>query len=131
LTDNITSTDPLKDNLPLLTALPLDQSTEAITTAKLVNELSQGSHVRTRMSNLLLKYDTEIHKKLEHHPINQERKITGKPVANIVLLRGCGSLIEAPTFRAKHGLTPFIIAPTAIIGIPPIHPSDEINEMKN
>lgn len=42
LTDNITSTDPLKDNLPLLEAAPLDQSKEAIKTAKLVNELSKG-----------------------------------------------------------------------------------------
>jgi 2,3-diphosphopglycerate-independent phosphoglycerate mutase len=42
LTDNITSTDPLKDNLPLLEAKPLDASKEAAETAKLVNELSKG-----------------------------------------------------------------------------------------
>lgn len=58
-----------------------------------------------------------MHKALENHPINDARRAEGKAVANVVLLRGCGSLIEAPTFEAKHGLRPFIIAPTAIIGI--------------
>jgi len=98
LTDNITSTDPLKDHLPLLTALPTDNSKEAEMTAKLVNELSQ-----------------QIHKALETHPINEDRKKQGKPVANVVLLRGCGTLIEAPTFYQRHQLKPFLIAPTCII----------------
>jgi len=98
LTDNISSTDPLKDNLPLLEALPTDETKEAQMTAKLVNELS-----------------TQIHKALEPHPINEERRKQGKPVANVVLLRGCGTLIEAPTFYQRHQLNPFLIAPTCII----------------
>ncbi len=60
LTDNISSTDPLKDNLPLLEAKPLDESREAIDTAKLVNELSIGMHtfqiiyITTQISELLI-----------------------------------------------------------------------------
>lgn len=112
LTDSITSTDPLKDNLPLLKAEPTEDTPEAINTAKLVNELS-----------------TAIQQALEKHPINDARRkegggigtvlftnfVAGKPVANVVLLRGCGTLIEAPTFQEKHGLKPFLIAPTCII----------------
>jgi len=98
LTDSITSTDPLKDNLQLLKAVPTENTPQAITTAKLVNELSMT-----------------IHEALEKHPINSERKKQGKAVANVVLLRGCGTLIEAPTFQERHGLKPFLIAPTCII----------------
>jgi len=91
-------TDPLKDNLPLLKSEPIDDTPEASNTAKLVNELSVA-----------------IQQALEKHPINDERRKQGKPVANVVLLRGCGTLIEAPKFQEKHGLTPFLIAPTCII----------------
>jgi 2,3-diphosphopglycerate-independent phosphoglycerate mutase len=98
LTDSISSTDPLKDFLPLLTAAPTDDTKEAEMTAKLVNELS-----------------LQIHKALETHPINEERRKQGKAVANVVLLRGCGTLIEAPTFINRHQLKPFLIAPTCII----------------
>jgi len=98
LTDSITSTDPLKDNLPLLSATPTDDTKEAKMTAQLVNELSD-----------------QIHKALENHPINEERRRQGKPAANVVLLRGCGTLIEAPTFLQRHALKPFLIAPTCII----------------
>ena len=33
----------------------------------------------------------------------------------MITLRGAGVAIDAPSFEAKHGLKPFMIAPTAII----------------
>eukprot|EP01133_Synstelium_polycarpum_P016999 gene16999-20229_t len=98
LTDAISSTDPLKDNLPLLLAKPLNSSKEAEITSKIVNELS-----------------TVIQEALEDHPINVERRANGKDAANVVLLRGCGVRVEAPTFKEKYGMRAFMIAPTCII----------------
>ena len=60
LTDNVTSTDPLKDNLRLLESEPIDKTPEAANTAKLVNELSVA-----------------IQQALEKHPINDERRKQG------------------------------------------------------
>ncbi|KAF2074108.1 hypothetical protein CYY_004593 [Polysphondylium violaceum] len=98
LTDAISGTDPLKDNLPLLKAEPLNDSFDAQLTSKVVNELS-----------------LEIQKALEDHPINVERRKQGLPPANVVLLRGCGVCVEAPTFQEKYNLKAFMIAPTCII----------------
>lgn len=44
-----------------------------------------------------------------------ERKAKGLPYANMVTLRGAGVRIDEPSFHEKHGLKPFMIAPTAII----------------
>eukprot|EP00742_Colponemidia_sp_Colp-10_P007098 GILJ01007621.1.p1 GENE.GILJ01007621.1~~GILJ01007621.1.p1 ORF type:complete len:464 (+),score=62.91 GILJ01007621.1:43-1392(+) len=96
-----TGTDPLKDNLPLLTAEPTPEATDmfkAQRTSQLINELSET-----------------IHTMLSSHPINIERIQKGLPPANIVLLRGCGERIDVPTFLERHGLHAFMIAPTAII----------------
>lgn len=52
---------------------------------------------------------------LRHHPLNMERIRQGKLPANVVLLRGCGSLLELETFRERHGLRGCMVAPTKII----------------
>eukprot|EP00164_Ancoracysta_twista_P010295 GFYU01015479.1.p1 GENE.GFYU01015479.1~~GFYU01015479.1.p1 ORF type:complete len:430 (-),score=76.86 GFYU01015479.1:296-1585(-) len=98
LSDAISGTDPLKDNRPLRTCEPTDESAEALMTSKLVNELT-----------------AVLTAKLKGHPLNAERIQQGKPPANVVLLRGCGSRIEVQTFEDRHKLKPFIIAPTCII----------------
>lgn len=38
---------------------------------------------------------------LEDHPINAQRRAEGKPPANVVLLRGCGSRLA---LQAREGL---------------------------
>ena len=98
LCDRITSTDPLRDNLKLLTAEASDESPEAIHTAKVVNETS----------------DT-IRKLLRNHPINQERLSRGKNPANCVLLRGCGERLDVECFRSRHGFDACMVAPTKVI----------------
>ncbi|GAM26748.1 hypothetical protein SAMD00019534_099230 [Acytostelium subglobosum LB1] len=98
LTDAISNTDPLKDNLPLLHAMALNDSKEAEFTARLVNELSD-----------------KIREVLEHHPINVERAEQNLPQANVVLLRGCGVRAQVPTFAEKYNMKSFMIAPTCII----------------
>lgn len=98
LTDQITGTDPLKDELPLVLCTPLDDTPEAKKTSALVNALSDA-----------------FHEKLMKHPINDERARKGLPLANVILLRGCGVLNEVEPFEKRHGLKAFMVAPTCII----------------
>ncbi|EPS70078.1 hypothetical protein M569_04674 [Genlisea aurea] len=98
LSGNISGTDPLKDNRLLLQAQPLDDSDESKRTAAVVNDLSK-----------------EISRILVAHPINARRMVEGKNVANVVILRGCGTRIEVPEFEGLHGLWPCMVAPTKII----------------
>ncbi|KXZ52807.1 hypothetical protein GPECTOR_8g193 [Gonium pectorale] len=98
LSDAVGDTDPLKDKLPLKRSEPLDDSEEARFTAGLVNVLSDA-----------------IRAVLGGHPINADRAAAGLPVANVVLLRGCGSRIRVPSFQRRHGMRPCLVAPTKII----------------
>ncbi|RKP09793.1 2,3-bisphosphoglycerate-independent phosphoglycerate mutase-domain-containing protein [Thamnocephalis sphaerospora] len=98
LTDRITGTDPLKDNLPLVHCEATEDSEEARLTSQLVNELSDC-----------------FYNALNDHPINRQRIQAGKPPANCILLRGCGSRIKVPTVEELHGMRSFMIAPTCII----------------
>ena len=98
LSDQISGTDPIHDNLSLLVSKPLDDSENALYTSNIVNALSNTFH------NIL-----------ENEEINIHRKKENKPVANIILLRGPGMRLNVPTFQEIHKLNPFLIAPTAII----------------
>ncbi|KAL0490721.1 2,3-bisphosphoglycerate-independent phosphoglycerate mutase [Acrasis kona] len=96
-----TGTDPLRDNLPLLKSVPTPNYTndiDAQRTSAVVNALSD-----------------RVFKLLTSHPINDERRRIHKQEANIVLLRGCGVMIDVPTFDIYHNLRSFMVAPTAII----------------
>lgn len=91
--------DPLPPSLHLLECRALDPSdSAAVMTSRLVNALS-----------------TEMSLILSTHPINAERASAGKPLANAVLLRGCGAALDVPSFKDLHGLRGFMIAPTCII----------------
>lgn len=100
LTDAIQGTDPLKDNLPLISSEALDcGDSAAVLTARVVNAASD--HIRSI---------------LREHPINVERRKQGKHVANVILLRGCGSRIFLEDFDTKHGFEKAcMVAPTKII----------------
>ncbi len=71
---------------------------QAAFTAGLVNELSDA-----------------LRAVLVAHPINAQRAAAGQAVANVVLLRGCGSRIKVPGFRQRHGMRACLVAPTKII----------------
>ncbi|KAK9826634.1 hypothetical protein WJX74_007188 [Apatococcus lobatus] len=98
LSDAITGTDPLRDNLPLQEVRPTDDSEDAAHTAAVITELSLA-----------------MHQILQAHPINAARIAEGKPAANIVLLRGCGSRIAVEPFPERHGLRAAMVAPTKVI----------------
>jgi 2,3-diphosphopglycerate-independent phosphoglycerate mutase len=99
LSSLITGNDPLKDNLPIVKCESTEPSDpDSVFTAELIEKLSE------RLTEVLLE-----------HPINKARKEQGLPYANMITLRGAGQRIEATPFSEKHGLKPFMIAPTAII----------------
>lgn len=73
---------------------PLDDSSEAVKSAALVNEFG----FKTRQA-------------LEHHPVNEQRRREGKKPANFVLMRDAGtSKPTVKTFKEKWGLTAAMIA---------------------
>ena len=99
LTHKITGTDPLKDNKPMTVCEPTSQDDpNAQFTSDLINALN-----------------SEITRALLAHPINIERKAAEQLYTNFVTLRGAGVALDVPSFQDKHGLKPFMIAPTAII----------------
>lgn len=98
LTDRITGTDPLKDNRPLASVEPLEQTRGAQLTAKVIQAFSG-----------------QFQTILEGHHVNAERRARGQSLGNVVLFRGPGLLPSIPSFLSAHQLRAFMIAPTCVI----------------
>lgn len=94
-------TDPLRDLLPLRTPRALDATcAEATRTAAVIAEL-----------------DVALRAALARHPINTDRAARGEgPRTDVVLLRGPGVRLDAPTLSERTGLAdPAIVAPTRCV----------------
>ncbi|MDI6846842.1 MAG: 2,3-bisphosphoglycerate-independent phosphoglycerate mutase [Candidatus Bathyarchaeia archaeon] len=76
---------------------PLENTSEAKLTAKIVNELMQ-----------------EFHKNLKKHPVNKERIKCGLPPANMILCRGAGTVPNIKPLSQMYGIS------TACIGATPL-----------
>lgn len=99
LTDSITGTDPLKDNLLLRQCQPINpHDIIQLHTCRVINEFT----------------DTMYHI-LSNHSINIDRVNNHQLPANIVLLRGCGQLISVPSFQSHNQYNSCMMAPTCII----------------
>lgn len=98
LSDAVSNTDPQSDGKPLLTSAPRKKSPNAIRTARVVNFVSHM--FRSVIAN---------------HPETIRRRMDGKHVADVVLLRGASEQIDIPSFMSLHGMRTFLIAPTKII----------------
>ena len=55
-------------------------------------------------------YFREAHELLEHHSVNQQRRVAGKPVANYLLVRGAGRHQHYESMLNQHGLSAAVIA---------------------
>jgi 2,3-bisphosphoglycerate-independent phosphoglycerate mutase len=93
LDGRVSDTDPHHEGTNLLKAKPTVDNEKAKKTAKIINEFVSKSY--------------EI---LKNHPVNKKREQAGLPAANIVLLRGAGSLPTLPSFKEKYHLTAACIA---------------------
>ncbi len=93
LSDKVSDVDPHLVDQPILTAASLDDSKEAAHTAVVINKLV--AKARTLF---------------ESHPINKERRESGKPVANALLLRGAGQMKDIKPFHEVYGLKAACVA---------------------
>ncbi|RZN65238.1 MAG: 2,3-bisphosphoglycerate-independent phosphoglycerate mutase [Candidatus Methanoliparum thermophilum] len=96
LSYKITDVDPGSDNLPLKKAEPLDETAEK--TAEILNDFVEQSI-----------------KILSNHPINEERKKRGLPIANVILPRGAGIVPVVEKFEEKYGLKGAAVAATGLV----------------
>ncbi|MCX8201247.1 MAG: 2,3-bisphosphoglycerate-independent phosphoglycerate mutase, partial [Candidatus Caldarchaeum sp.] len=97
LSHKVSNVDPHGRETKVLKPKPLDESTEAIRTAQLLQQYLE----KTRQI-------------LENHPINLRRKQNGLPPANYILTRGAGRLPNLPSFREKYGLSAAVVAGGAL-----------------
>ncbi|MFC1786688.1 2,3-bisphosphoglycerate-independent phosphoglycerate mutase [Halobacteriota archaeon] len=96
LSSNVTASDPKHDGEP---AMGIDA---------IVPEAE-------RTANILNEFIKQADKILENHPTNTERKRSGKPQANTILIRGAGTVQKIETFSEKYGLNGAVIAATGLI----------------
>jgi 2,3-bisphosphoglycerate-independent phosphoglycerate mutase len=97
LSPRITQTDP-KHLGALLHSKPISKDAASSRTANIVNDF-------TRQVSLIL----------SNHPVNAERARTNRLPANVVLLRGVGSVPYLVPFKRRTGLNGAVIAATALV----------------
>ncbi|MEM2094624.1 MAG: 2,3-bisphosphoglycerate-independent phosphoglycerate mutase [Candidatus Bathyarchaeia archaeon] len=93
----VSDTDPGTEGLSLRRVTHLDESYESLRTANIVNELS-----------------STFRRILENHPVNVRRRQEGLLPANVVLLRGAGTLPELEPLTAIYGVRALAIAAGAL-----------------
>ncbi len=98
LSDKVSDTDPHEVGLRVKESKPLDESTEAIKTADLLNKLT------------LRIYDV-----LSSSEANKLRVQRNKPPANMVLLRGAAKYKDLPKLRDYTGLKAGAVSATPLI----------------
>ncbi|MEM2104715.1 MAG: 2,3-bisphosphoglycerate-independent phosphoglycerate mutase [Candidatus Bathyarchaeia archaeon] len=98
LSPRVCDSDPEAVGRKVLEVKPLDETREAYFTAKVLNELTQ-----------------KFHKILKNHPVNEARAARGQPQANIVLLRGAGTIPKITPLNENYGVYACCVAATSLI----------------
>ena len=98
LSKAVSDSDPGKIGEKVLEIKPLDESSEAKLTAKILNKLT-----------------TKFHEVLESHPVNKERTKRKLPPANIILCRGAGTVPSISPLSEIYGINAACIAASPII----------------
>lgn len=95
LSPQVSDSDPWYSHLnsKIRKVKPLDNSSEAEKTARILNEFLDKAH-----------------QKLKNHVQNKVRQAKGLPPANYIITRGASSHIEFPSFKKKYGLESACIA---------------------
>jgi 2,3-bisphosphoglycerate-independent phosphoglycerate mutase len=98
LSANVSDSDPGTVGEKVAETKPLDNSTEAKLTARIVNTLLH-----------------EFHKSLADHPVNEERTKHGLPPANVILCRGAGNLPNVKPLSQIYGVKATCVAATPLV----------------
>ena len=111
LSSAVSDSDPEVAGKRILKVKPLDASSEARRTARVVNALME-----------------EFRKVLKDHVVNKERAKRGLPEANMVLCRGAGTIPKIDTLQKKFGIKPACVAAVSLIkGVCKVAGMDLIN----
>ncbi|KYH38877.1 MAG: phosphoglycerate mutase [Candidatus Bathyarchaeota archaeon B23] len=94
----VSDIDPHRTGVPPLKAEPLDASPEAARTADILNKLYEA-----------------LKRRMELHPINEERRRGGLPPANAILLRGAGAPPAVRTLGELYGVRGACVAVTPTV----------------
>jgi len=98
LSTAVSDSDPEKTGVKVEAVKPLDGSSAAKRTAKVLNQL-------------LL----EFHNVLDKHPVNKERVKRKLPPANVVLCRGAGTIPSVKPLSEIYGIDAVCVGATALI----------------
>jgi len=93
LSPNVGKNDPKEVGVKVMEVKPLDNSTAAKKTAAVLNKLTK------------LAYE-----KFKDLPINKKRTATGKLPGNMLLFRGAGKYVPAPTLEERFGIKAACVA---------------------
>jgi 2,3-bisphosphoglycerate-independent phosphoglycerate mutase len=98
LSTAVSDSDPEKVGEKVLEIKPLDNSSEARLTAKILNELMH-----------------KFHNVLKEHPVNRERAKNELPLANVILCRGAGTIPDIKPLPEIYGVKAACIAAVSLI----------------
>jgi len=98
LSTAVSNSDPGKVGEKVLDVKPLNNSSEAKLTAKIVNRLLR-----------------EFHKILKDHRVNKERVKRGLPPANMILCRGAGTIPDIKPLSQIYGIRAVCIGATPLV----------------
>lgn len=93
LSDKVSQNDPKKVGGKVMEVKPLDDSEEAKRTARILNEFTRISH-----------------EKLKDLEVNKQRVSEGKLPGNIILFRGAGTYVPAPSIQERYEMRAACIA---------------------
>jgi 2,3-bisphosphoglycerate-independent phosphoglycerate mutase len=93
LSSRISDNDPHEVGVKVHQVYPLDDTPEAVFSARVLNH-----------------FLAEAHQRLAAHPLNRERRSEGKPPANYLLARGAGYYKKVESFQERYGLKACAIA---------------------
>lgn len=99
ISSDISDSDPFYDNSFVMEVEPFESVEKcAISTAEILNEYLQRSY------NLL-----------KNHPVNVERRKSGKQPANFLLTKWAGEMPDLISFEEKHGMKACIVASSLLM----------------
>ena len=118
LSSDITGTDPLKDNLPLLECKPMEREMNNVSssssfkqnTSCTFNDSPSSLEDAQFTSALVNALNKEISQLLTNHPVNSPTCKT-----NVILFRGAAMKQDFPSFSSVNSMSAFMISNTCII----------------
>lgn len=95
---NVSDSDPHRDSAPPAQVTPLDASVEALRTSHILNEALRV-----------------LNQRLEDSPVNKKRMREGLNPANVILVRGAGTVPDLTSLKDLYGVSGTCVAMNAVV----------------